>query len=69
LDNRYDIAISMNGVFCATGYTHPLRKKGRQTFRVMIPENSFVKGANDVKVFVRSADGKYLMLKNAGQQL
>jgi hypothetical protein len=69
LDNRYAIAIAMNGIFCATGYTHPLRKKGRQLFRVMIPENSFVKGSNDVKVFVRNPDGKYLMLKSAGQEL
>jgi hypothetical protein len=59
----------MNGIFCATGYTHPLRTKGRQLFRVMIPENSFVKGSNDVKVFVRNPDGKYLMLKSAGQEL
>jgi hypothetical protein len=35
----------------------------------MIPENSFVKGANDVKVFLRNPDGKYLMLKNSGQEL
>lgn len=68
-DKRYEIAITMNGVFCATGYTHPLRKKGRQLFRVMIPETSFVKGPNDVKVFVRNADGKYLMLKSGGQEL
>jgi hypothetical protein len=69
LNNRYEIAIAMNGIFCATGYTHPLRTKGRQLFRVMIPENSFVKGSNDVKVFVRNPDGKYLMLKSAGQEL
>jgi hypothetical protein len=69
MENRYEIAVALNGVFCATGYTHPVRKKGRQFFRVMIPEQSFVKGANDVKIFVRNPDGKYLMLKNAGQEL
>ncbi|MCI0441945.1 sulfatase-like hydrolase/transferase [bacterium] len=68
-ENRHEIAIAMNGVFCATGYSHPLRKKGRHLFRVMIPEDSFVKGANDVKVFVRSPEGKYLMLKSADQKL
>jgi hypothetical protein len=68
-ENRYEIAIAMNGVFCATGYSHPLRKKGRHLFRVMIPEDSFVKGANDVKVFVRNPEGKYLMLKSANQEL
>lgn len=69
LDTRYEIAIALNGTFCATGYTHPLRTKSRQLFRVMIPENSFVKGANVVKVFVRNPDGKYLLLKSAGQEL
>lgn len=68
-ESRYQIAIAMNGAFCATGYTHPLRKKGRHLFRVMIPENSFVKGANDVKVFVRDQQGKYLMLRSADQEL
>jgi hypothetical protein len=69
VDSRYEIAIAMNGVFCATGYTHPIRKKGHQLFRVMIPENSFLKGSNDVKVFVKAQDGKYLLLKNTGQEL
>jgi hypothetical protein len=36
---------------------------------MMIPETSFVKGPNDVKVFVRNADGKYLMLKSGGREL
>jgi Sulfatase len=69
LDQRYEVAIALNGIFSATGYTHPLRKKGRQVFRVMVPEDSFVKGPNDVKVFLRNPEGKYLILKSADQEL
>ncbi len=63
-EERQEIAIAMNGIFCATGYTRPLKKKGRHIFRVMIPESAFVKGFNDVKIFLRCNDGEYLLLKN-----
>jgi len=65
-EERQEIAIAMNGIFCATGYTRPLKKKGQHLFRVMIPESAFVKGFNDVKIFLRSNDGKYLSLKKSG---
>ncbi len=66
---KRNIAVALNGTFQSTGQTRPLRKKGIHSFRVMLPESAFVKGHNDVQIFLRNSNGKYVLLKSSEPEI
>jgi hypothetical protein len=61
---KRNLAIAVNGIFQATCRTRPLLREGVHSFRAMVPENAFVKGKNEIKVYLQDASGRYVSIKS-----
>ncbi|HSE39792.1 MAG TPA: hypothetical protein VLH08_03425, partial [Acidobacteriota bacterium] len=62
---KRNIAIAVNGTFQATCQTRPLLRDGVHSFRVMVPESAFVKGKNEIRVFLQEGSKGYVWIKSS----
>ena len=66
---KRNIAVALNGAFQSIGQTRPLRKTGIHSFRVMLPESAFIKGYNEIQIFLRNSNGRYVLLKSSEPEI